>query len=778
MNSKYNEIVEKIKKCPFRLVFFYLILIVLFIIPFLWFPQNLYLLGEDDTGLSYYNPLGTLKVYLSSWFSGDTIAKLQMSGGSVIFTSLLYFIKKVTFGKINLQLLAFSLILSASFAFIVRILELLNKNKKSCAYYIAGLFYSLSSYFVVVEYYYLMPSTFIIVLAPILTFYLLKAIKDNSNKPLFIGAIWSLFFSRAIINPVVINFFALLFLFVLFYCYFNYGISKIKNGLFLYFKLVVFIIAINAIIFVPYFYSFLSSTENTVSIAISNRASNIDSIIQNLGTEFKINKIKDYFINLYPGAINKLQGWRNHDLYEKYYSKTSPLMYIIVLLTFLSFAIFPKEKRKIILPVLISFITTSLFLFVDIFGIFKSFYIYLMIHLPTFSMNRYPSMKFHIPFVFYYSLIIGICLYYLFQKIGKKYSKICFSGCLMVLLIVNYSFISGAVFTAKLKPIDSVRAMDFNDNYKKLIEDFPAYIRDDAKSLLFPMGYGFGAFIIGQDDSQFYRSTITGFKNFTGYGLFGCLKSLSSFLDKSIESEAKRYYFEYNLQSLFSLAKKLNIKYIIYSKDIDSLRKHKEIIPQSTYNRKDYYSLVDIDKPVYENEGYGVYKIKNYNEISKFTSDDVKTEIYFEKVADFMYLLKIKTSDLDVLKMHEGFSKKWSVYKIKNDDFECQNPTNYAKSYSNIYECEHLNDNLLGNVKLLGMAGLQKYNLPHEKIDNYINGWKINTNDKYEYFAIIMDMQKYYIIGGVVSFIILLLYIYLILKKRKLEKYFDYDNKI
>ncbi|MCX6759623.1 MAG: hypothetical protein NT012_03625 [Candidatus Nealsonbacteria bacterium] len=770
LRNLFNIGFIKTKKYFSNNLIFYCLFVALIILPFFWFHQNLYLLGEDDTGLSYYNPLGTLAASLSSWFGGDALTQFQMPGGSLIFAFLLYVIKLITFGKINLQLLTFSFILSISFLSIVKILELLNDNKKSCAYYIAGLFYSLSAYFVIVEYYYLMPSTFVIVLAPILTFYLLKAIKIDSNKPLLIGAIWSLFLSRTLLVPVFLNFFALLFLFILIQSYFNYGISKIKYALLSYFKLIFFILAINAIILVPIFYSSMASVGSSISSAIADRTSNINYMVKALESEFNINKINDYFINLYPEKINELQGWKNYDLYPRYMNKTSSLMYIIVLLTFVGLITLPKDKRKIILPILILFVTTSLFLFVDVFEIFKRFFIYLIVHTPIFNMNRYPSMKFHIPFVFYYSLLVGTSLYYLFKKMPSKYSKIVFCVCLLVLITVNYSFISGAVFTENLKPIYTKRIMDFNDDYKKLVKDFPDYVHDDAKLLLFPLGYGYGAFITGQDESQIYRSTITGFKNLANYDLLGNLKVLGSILDSSIYSEAKKYYFEHNLQSLLSLAKKLNIKYIIYSKDIDSLRKYGEIIPQFTYNSQDYYSPVDIDKPVYENGGYSVYKIKNYNEISKFTSDDVKTEIYFEKVADFMYLLKIKTSDSDVLKMHEGFSKKWSVYKIKNDDFECQNSTNYAESYPNIYECGHLNDNLFGNVKLLGMVGLQKYNLPHEKIDNYINGWKINTNGEYEYFAIIMDMQRYYIIGGITSFLIFILYVYLIFKKKNIRK--------
>lgn len=762
---KYLFSFLKVKKYFHRDLIFYCILFGLVILPFFWFSQDLYLLGEDDTGLSYYNPLGTLKIYLSSWCCGDALAKVQMPGGSAIFTFLLYLAKLITFGKINLQLLTFSFILSFSFLFIVRILELLNNNKKSYAYYIAGLFYCLSAYFVIVEYYYLMPSTFVIVLAPILTFYLLKAIKTGSNKPLLIGAVWSLFLSRAITTPVFINFFAFLFLFVLLQGYFYYGLRKLKITFLSYLKLVIFIVFINAIIFIPTFYTFITSTENTVSIAIANRTSHMNSMLKSLEAEFNIDKINDSFINLYPENLNKSRGWRDYDLYPKYFNKVKPLMYIVVLLAFAGLLMIPKNKRKIILPILILFITTSLFLFVDVFGVFKRFYIYLMIHTPIFNMNRHPSMRFDVPFIFYYSFAVGISLYYLFKKIGPKYSKMLLIICLLVLLTINYSFISGKVFTEKLKG-GTARAMDFNDNYKKLVKDFPSYIHDDAKLLLFPLGYGFGAFIQGQNDSQIYRSTITGFKNFTGYDLLGNLKVLTSSVDKSTFLDAKKYYFKYSLQSFFNLDRKLNIKYIIYSKDINSLKKWGEIIPAFTYlSNKNYYGPADKDTLIYENEGYSIYKVKNYNEISKFTSNNIDTRIYFNKIADFMYLLKIKTTHLDKIRMHEGFSKDWNVYEIKKQDFECKNPVNYAKDYPNIYECKHINDNVDGNIKLMKMFGQKIYELPHEPYNNYANEWEMNTNGEYKYMAIILGGQKYYIIGMFLSLLILCIYGYLIIKK-------------
>jgi len=279
------------------------------------------------------------------------------------------------------------------------------------------------------------------------------------------------------------------------------------------------------------------------------------------------------------------------------------------------------------------------------------------------------------------------------------------------------------------------------------------------------LGYGFGSFILGQDESQIYRSTITGFKNFTGYNLLGNLKVLGSVADPLIYLEAKKYYFDYDIESLFGLTKKLNIKYIVYSKNIDGLKKNAELIPKSTYENEFYHDPVDLNSLVYENDGYSIYKVKNYDSISEFTSDSLDTEVYFKKISDYMYMLKIKTSNFDNIKMHESFSEQWKLYEINNQDFICDNAINYAKKYPNVYECKHQDSNLWGSLSLLKILSASEYKQPHEKFDNFINSWKINTEGEYVYIAVVMGGQKYFITGAILSLVILLIFVYFIYKK-------------
>ncbi len=760
----------KMKRYFFEHKVFCLIVIFLIMLPFFWFPKNSYLLGDDDTGLSYYEPLGSLINFSSVWYSADALPRNGPTIGSeAMFAFLLYIIKLITFGMINLQALSFGFILSVSFIYIVKILKLLNEEKEPLAYYVAGLFYCLSPYFTVVEYYYLLPSTFVIVVAPILTFCLLKSIKTESNKYIIIGAIVSLFFSRVLFTPVFINFFAFLFIFCLLQTYFSSdGSKKIGKAILYFLKMTLCILFINAMIFIPLFQSFLSSADNSLSASILDRTQKKYLMVADLTKEFNINKISDFFTNSFPDEISKAQGFRNYAVYEDYYNKVLPSMYTLGAFLFLGLLLLSRKKWIIVLPVISMFILSSLFLFVDIFDFFKRFYVFLMLNTAIFNMNRYPSMKFHIPFIFYYSLLIGLVFSFLFKKIKPKFVIYIFAFFVVVIGVTNYCLLSGNIFTDKLKPTNTARAMDFNDDYKKLVSDFSSYVHDDAKLLLFPLGYGYGAFIPGKDSTQVYRSTVTGFKSFTGYNLLGNLAVFGSTLDRSLLLFAQKYYFKNDLNIFYSIANKLNIKYIIYSKDLSSLRKYAEILPGSTYNNKNYYSILKNDEPVYENNGYAIYKIKNYDSVSQFTTNDPSTEVHFNKISDFMYLLKIRTSHADNLVLHEGFSNLWNVYKINEADFDCLNTTNYAKDYPRIFECQHVHNNIEGNLRLATMLSLPRYNFLHEKYDDYLNSWSIDSDGEFIYLVVIMDGQKYYLLGIALTLAVFLSFsVYLIRGARK-----------
>ncbi len=754
---------------------FYLIFVLLLILPFLWFSKHLYILGDDDTGLSYYNPLGMLKTALSTWYSLDHIARFEESvGHQIVFSSVLQLIKIVTFNLVNIDQLAFGIIMSFSFFYIVKTLELLHNNKPSLAFYFAGLFFAISPNFIFTEYYYLLPSTFAILLCPAVLYHLLKAYKTRSIRPLFISAVWTFILSRAIITPFFINFFAFLTVFYFLYVFFTDGFKQVLTAAKYLIISVLLITLINSMILVPIIYSSSQKGSSALEDSVINRnePSYIDNMLSYIQQEVRLNRVNYYLNNIYPEPIINLQGFRSSDFYPAYIDKTYLLMYIITF-AMLAGLLFSAQKKKILIPVLLLYITTLLFMSVNILDSFKQFYFFLMTHTPVFNMNRVPSMKFNLPFIFYGSLLLGISLDSLFKKF-PKWKNVVFLLCLLALCANSFILITGKLFTQKLPPLDTVRAMDFNKDYKQLTKDFRAYIHDDARLVLFPLGYGFGSFIAGEDPSQYYRSTVTGFKSFTGYDMFGTIRNFDIVLDKDYLTKANDYYFSHNLADFYQLAQDLNIKYVVYTKNLAPLKKFGELVPTSTYNSPDYYSVADTSHVVYENAGYKIYRLKTYNDTSKFTADKKTTDLSFSRVSDFIYLLKVKTDGTDFIKFRESYSSKWNLYQISPNDFNCLEGHNYATSFPNITECAHPMDNITGIKELVSLKKEPYLQTNHFQYGTFANGWKIKSDKDYIYFALVFDGESSLFLGLGVSFGVLLVcivaYCILGIKKRSTKK--------
>lgn len=748
---------------------FYLIFIILFLIPLFWFDKKLFVLGEDDTGLAYYNTIGTLKQAFSAWYSFDHIPRFeQFVGHSFIFNISLLLIKTLTFNYFNIQQLAYGFILSFSFLFIVKIIELLNNDTKSPFFYIAGLFYSIAPYFFIVEYYYLMPSSYGIILAPALAYYLLLALKTESKKPLLIGAIWSFFLSRVLPTPAFINFMGFLFLFVIIKTYIDTGFTRIIKTTQYFIVFITSIVLINSILVIPAIFSIMEKGTSEIQQTFSdrNRPEYLLNMVSYMESEIKLNRITSYFTNIFPKSIANLQGFRNFDFYPKYLNKIFVLAMIMTLLVFYGLIHILKEKKRLVIPVLLLYLLCFLFISVNITESFRYLYTFLMLKTPIFNMNRIPSMKFHISYLFYFSILVGFCLDYLGNKIVKRYKTLLLIVCFIIIFLESFIFITGKFFTEEVSG-NWTKAMDFNLYYKELTKDIGKYVYDDNRMLLFPLGYGYGAFVAGSKPNQTYRATVTGFKSFTGIDLFGNLKVINTILDESIEYLINGYFYKQNLEDLYTLAKKLNIKYIIYSKDIESIKKFGEIIPSYTYKNVDYYAPVNKLSPVYENRGYVVYKINNYDDISKFSFENKNGEITFNKIADYMYYSKIKTNGHNILSLHEGYSPNWKAYILPISKFNCQKPTNYSKNNPQIYECLHINNNIRGISQLVKLLFQPETNYPHNIYNGFDNAWKINTNNQYAYVAFIYDGQKYYLLGIIISVIILFLYIHLIVTKTK-----------
>lgn len=744
----------------------YLVSFLLFIIPFFWFSSDKYILGDDDTGLSYYYIYGSLEKFITLWYSSDSLSNYgPLVGGELVFSFILLLLNYLTFGNFNLQQFALGFLLSMSFLYCVKVMELINNAKNKTAYVIGALFYVLSGYFVFVEYYYLMPSTYVILLTPIITFYLFKATLLKRMHYVLIPAIWSFIFSRSITTPVFINSVALIFIFNLLFFLIRTKLRDIYYVLKVFVSFILCVLLINSIIFIPLIYGFFTPGSNSVNQIFEDRQSNSKAIMRNFEKEMGIPKANDALLNILPKEVATGQGFKNYLLYDSYdkFLQLNYIFTIIILIVLIRVSI--KDKVKL-LTLIIIFLISFLFLIVDIFPLFNVFYAYLITYNPIFGINRYPALKFHIPFIFYYSLLIGSVLY-LINIRYKKYSLTINLLLFVILVIVNYPLLSGYVYRNSVSFDGTSRAMDFSAEYKIMADEINNYINDDSNLLLFPLGYGYGAFIQGSKFDEVYRSTMTGFKNMTGYDLIGNLKSIGSVLNPSLSEYANEYYFKNANNKLLAFTEIVNIKYIIYTKDTGVFDSYSSEVPDKyTYKRDDYYDIVNTDKPIYQNDKYVIYKLKNYNNISQFKISDKNARLSFLKISDFLYLVKLNTTSNATIFFHEPYSEKWKLYDISKDEFDCKEEVNYAKNYPNIKECSHINSNLQGNLKIINKLIAKP--LPHTtKLANnrFSNSWNINTRGQDKYIAVFMDGQRFLLFGAFVSVAVFIIFISIILKK-------------
>lgn len=751
-----------------RTLWFSLVALVLFLLPFFWFPRNLYLLGDDDTGLMYLNPVGALRQFSSVWYSADSVPNAgPLVGPEFVFSITLFVLRIVTLGVINIQQLALGILLATSFFYTVRLISYMT-NTRSPAHLIAGLVYVLSSYFVLTEYYFLLPSTYVIVIAPLFTYCLMRAIRERSVRPLLVAAIWGLILSRTLFTPVFINFMFVLALFAVLYGYVTGGVRLLIRSIGAYSAMVVLLVLINAVLFVPVVhFMFVDTMSNTIATDLQNRGDNIDGTVKDLAfSDFQKQKVSDVLMNTFPEDISQQQGFVNHYFYKKFYNNRQYLMLVILGLSFSGFLFFSRRERLVVIPVLVTFIITLLFLTADAVPLFKQLFLLLVNNVPVFSMNRYPSLKFHIPYVLLYSVIVGIGLQSLLVRVSKKIGYPLFALCVVCVIAVAFPLLTGKVYYDPNDRNHNFRVLTLNESYNQMVRELPKIADEDTSFLLFPLGYGYGSFLQGSGDQQVYRSTITGFKNATGRDLFGNLMVINTPLDHSVAERARRYYFEHDVASLWSLAVQLNIKYIIYTKNTDWLERYSEVLPQHTYDQAKYYAPVNTTKPVYENTGYVVYAMKNADHISRFSVGQESSHVTFNKDADYLYRLKVTTNGPDAVVMHSGFSKQWRLVRITKEEFSCLPVVDRVGSRGAVAECKNSSNNIRALTSAWRLSGKQEEKTDYRQVDGYANAWTIDTEGKDQYFALVFRGQYVYMIGGAISLVVLVLYVILLSVKR------------
>lgn len=577
----------------------FLIMVFLFLIPFLWSPQNLYNLGGDDSRLYFYSPMDWLKNIASySWFGYFGSYQPQQAYLPLNIFSLAL---KSLFPFLNLQKMLHGLILSFGFLMIFLVLKELLRTKDRASYYAAilgGLTYIFSPLIYYTQWMVPLASLVGIIGYPLIFFFFLKAVRAKRIKYLAIGALISLSFSIILASssfPWLMVFLGGISLFYLLYTILFPGQLKlfIKYGLIYVF----FIILINALWFLPESFSFLQQTHLSATSALS--ASVREAGVSSVEGLAPFMNIFDTLINLLSRGLVYNCDWPQVRIAGYTYGLT-PLNIFLPLIIFLPLLLRKKEEDISIFKLWFALaIPTILLAYLQTVNIGKvgiDFFNLLMRYVPGWVGLRNFYHKVPPTYVFFYSLSLGVSLYIISKKISRPIiQKGVFSIVLLVIILQALPFIRGAINNLPFRiDIETTMNVELPSHYIETLDTMKGL--KEGKVLSLPLTYASWSFFKSKGNNGMYIGispilVFTGRNDFNGEFAFDVgtrsIPGLTSLVKETMQS--RDYHL---LGKLFGV---LNLRYIVYNSEIYEDKSLKKIRQAYLWRGEDFQTKDNIE---------------------------------------------------------------------------------------------------------------------------------------------------------------------------------------
>lgn len=532
-----------------------LISIFLFIIPFFWLKPGWIDLGGDSSRLYFYDPLNYLNSLPLYGITPDGIGTVVTGYFLLPFVVLLLIFKNILSSSYLLITLfnSFSLVVSfVSIYFItLTLLEEFKKEKidKSLAGSLAGLFYIFSPILTTIGWEKALTVHNQIFLNPLMFLLLLKYIHSKKIGYLFIALLISFVFAPNFSpSPYLLAFFPLAVLFLLIYA------SKIKKTRIklreITFSMILFI-GIHLFHLLPIFLNFFSQNSAIFSATFSDQGKLVRGLSYFLSVAENIKLTNNVF-----SLSQNVSVLSNFNFLWVVF----PLIILIGLLI--------NKKKKMNSVVSKTFLLLSLFFLITLFfntanitSFGLSFYKSLF-NIPGFSMFRNYWGQFGHVFIFFYTLLLGQALFYIFLSVKDAWKKVLFFGLSLLIIVNSWSFIKGDVINLVLNPgsKNEVRIpIKMDTDYEKFL-DFIRKDPIDAKYVTLPLTDTAYQTLGGLEGGAYIGpSTIAylgGKKDFSGY------QDFFPYHDIFLDLVKKKDYS--GIKKLFSI---LNIKYVFYNSD-------------------------------------------------------------------------------------------------------------------------------------------------------------------------------------------------------------------
>lgn len=750
----------------------FIITLILFIVPFFWLHPNEMDLGGDESRLFFYDPRQFL--YNNGLFLKEIITLGNRSFDPffdfIPFISILLLIKSVINSPYFLISLLNGIKVSVSFLAMYLVIKaiLQNSYKERNEFFLqvpsilGGLLYTTAP-IVIGNYEKALLSHDQIFLNPLCFYLILNYFIKGKFRYLLAFIILSLIFTTSFSwpsAPPIFAFFSLALLFLFFYVFLI--LRKKKNYSYLFIALLLFL-GLHSFHIIPEVYSLLRPNSY-----INGRVFTSNGVSENL----------NYFYGVLP--LSKLSF--NLLLYAPF-KQYVLLSFVPAFFLFLGLC-FNKKNDKTVFLIGTFFLISLYLVTANITDIGIKLYT-LFFFIPGFSMFRNFIGQWAFVYSFFYTLLFGLALYFLFKKINSIKVSVIIAVFIGISIIGNsWNFFAGDMVNTILFQTNGVKIpMVIDPNYEKTL----AFIRtrkDDGAFISFPFTDSYETVIHGINNGAYEGLSpinwLVGRIDYNGY------REISPFGEIFFKLVKEKNYN--GIKKLLGI---LNVEYIYYNDDSNIYDK---TFPGNPYTstrvvfprtQAEYKSLIEkiAGREIYHIGTYHIYKTdKNYFHPEFYAAGFVETyktpqnEMYTQ--TEPFFNLSSKTNDIyiDDASCLKALAKSYCsekgipLFKMPQIQFEEVNPTMFhirvlhaSKPYLLIFSKSFDKD---WNISLTQNNFWEDLFFPHRLeerhvlVNGYANAWYILPKDvenKSDYiFTVQMSDQKIFYIGASITLFTLL----------------------
>lgn len=638
-----------------RLVF--LIALVLFIIPFFWLKPNEMDLGGDSTRLYFYDPKSYIINSVLYPLLANTTGEIQYGMSQLPHILFLLFLKTLLGSGTLLITLFNSIKLSIGFLAMYGILkEIIPKSTidfnhrkiVEISAILGGLFYIFSRH-MVANYNMALLYHNQVFLNPLMFYLLLKYFLTLRKQYLWFALLLSFLFapSFALISaPAFFSFYLIVLIFL--FIYIKY-IRKVKIQVGSLFMAVLIFIGLNAFHVIPQVYDVFSPGSPIHNTVFNQQNNDVRNHF------YGILAISQPVINIF------LPSWKKE---LEMLSLMTPLILVMGLT-------FNKYRNKTILLTSSLFLITYFLVSARITWTGIEFY-HSLFYIPGFAMFRNFSGVFVYVYSFFYALLFGQALFFIFSKLKPRQIKILSSFIAVVIVLSSWQLINGELVNQVLTRSNNVKSfMVMDPKYEETLAFFRNF-KSNGRILTLPFTDSSHQVIHGTNNGAYVGASpiafLAGKNDLSGYPLISPYSE--SFWELSKEA---------SFDSIKKLLGLLDIQYIFHNSDPrvydttfpdypyspDYVRKY---MPANQKEYKEYVKKLTTEK-IFGKGTFNLYKIDEKYFLPRFYiptqtvpyRDGPNLSVYAKSKA---FLLKQETPEVRVVYVEEKACKSVSLKEM------------------------------------------------------------------------------------------------------------------